>query len=691
MAHGSEQHDLFMARYPDSSHQPTRSAESEQGVGRPDAVAAGEARAARTPSRSRRRVKRGQTLLRVPRPVQLVPETPAVGGQPTDAEDDTASAAGIEIEDFVRSAVAGDWEAPERPAARPLTLVDFADDLDRAEEIGQRTRLVRAMLRGLSAREALLEVGLPETRVRWAQKVFAAWKRDGRLVDGRWERVPAPTVITPVVEQLILRAYHGRRRAGAVAVWRMVRDAIQGAAADAGAHVEIAIPTYEAIRAFLRKLPKSVRLVRDGGIEAWTKHGRPFIDYDPSDYANHIAQIDHTRVKVWVRVEVKPGVWQARVAWLTVVVDLHSRAILGFTLSTRVPDQWSMALALRHGILPKEDPTWPACGIPEVLVPDQGSDFMSHAAARLCKALGMRLDPTPPYYPDMKAEIERFFGTLNSFLSQLVGFMPADGRSPGAAAKRVPMLLTLPELRGEIERFLREYHTRPHAGIDGETPAQRWKDTLRHLAMPASEKELDVLLLKDDVVRTVTKAGIRFTAKWQEMEPPPDTLPEVDDPRLTPTDRKRKGRYWAPELMDYLGEEVRLAYNPEDLESVLVYSAMTGELLCEAWLVDGANGRWTPERIGALRAGYRKGLKERTTEYAKEVERADRRSARARDAARERAHELDVAASADEGTETPAADGRASGAGGTGHTSPAAGASVDDLVAAMDRRARGRA
>jgi transposase InsO family protein len=666
---------------------------------------------ARLSGKSPRRTFRRRTLLQVPTPqLDLTFGSDAGSGVADVAEGrrdavENSAQDSAEIEDLMGTdggesrAVGADvparsvhgFETAITPGIRSLDLDDFAGDLDRAEELGQRTCVVRAMLRGLSAREALIEARLPETRVRWAQKLLKTWNETQRLTDGRWERVPERTVLTPEVVQLLLLIWNGRRRAGARAVWRRLKRAIQAyreRAAAVGLHVEVAVPSYETVRAYIRDLPKSLKLVRDGGMAEWTKHGRPFVDYEPSDYANHVAQIDHCRLKIWIRVEVKPGVWAARVVWFTVVFDVHSRAVMGYQLSTRYPDQWTMALALRHAILPKADPNWPTRGIPEILVPDQGADFMSHAAARLCRALGITVEPTPPYYPDMKAELERFFGTVNSYLAELVGFMPADGRSPGAAAKRVPMLLTLSELRAEIERFLVEYHARPHSGIDNEAPAVRWLDTVRHLALPASEEDLNVLLLKDDVKRIVTKGGIRFTAAWQELSPPPDALPAVDDRDVHPVKFQRRGRYWAPELMDYLGEEVRLAYNPEDLASVLVYSATTGERLCEAWLLEGRQPRATKNRVVALRNGYRKKLKERTAAYVKEVEKDDRRSARANEEARELSREITGRKRKAQGVSATESAGRADA---TAPVTSTDDADVAALAADIERRARGEA
>jgi len=376
------------------------------------------------------------------------------------------------------------------------------------------------------------------------------------------------------------------------------------------------------VKAFLAQLPEAVKIARGRrGLEQWDKAARPFIDYEPADRAGQVYQIDHTLLNIMIRVEVGPGVWEARSVWLTVVLDVFSRCVPAFVLSTRVPDAWTTALVLRRAIGLATDPRF--AGIPDVLVPDHGTDFMSHAVASLLRALGIRLDPTPPYYPNMKAEVERFFGTIKLMLREIVGVI-ARGARRDIAAHRIPMLLRREDLVSEIERFLRDYHTRPHAGLDGDTPIARWDQSIDDgptRRLPPDD-ELNLLMLKDDVSRVVGREGIHVRFRDTALG-------------------QRGGRYWAPELMDYFRQRVVVRYNPEDLESILVYDAATQAFLCEAWSVGFAGARYSAEAIKQFRIGFRRDLKARTRDYLTEVEHDDRRSARARD--QQRAHVLAVA------------------------------------------------
>jgi putative transposase len=217
------------------------------------------------------------------------------------------------------------------------------------------------------------------------------------------------------------------------------------------------------------------------------------------------------------------------------------------------------------------------------------------------------LDPDPPYYPNRKGKIERWFLSLDrGCLRILPGHMDAIGRTREAAEKHVHLLLTIPQLRKEIERWIvADYHQRTHSET-GRKPAELWEETVR-LRLPESEDALHLLLLKSDKERTVYNTGIEF--------------------KFRGSDERTGHRYWAPDLIYHVGERVTLRYNPEDRESILVYSAATKEYICEAWLMGEEESRYTVEDVKQARNEFRRGLQERLKDYVNEIEREDRKRA----------------------------------------------------------------
>ncbi|MFX7938289.1 transposase family protein, partial [Acinetobacter baumannii] len=88
---------------------------------------------------------------------------------------------------------------------------------------------------------------------------------------------------------------------------------------------------------------------------------------------NAIWQADHTQLDILI---LDAGGRPVR-PWLTTVLDDHSRVIAGYMVFLGAPSALNTSLALRQAIWRKADPTWPVCGIPDVLYVDHGSDFTS--------------------------------------------------------------------------------------------------------------------------------------------------------------------------------------------------------------------------------------------------------------------------------------------------------------------------
>jgi hypothetical protein len=72
---------------------------------------------------------------------------------------------------------------------------------------------------------------------------------------------------------------------------------------------------------------------------------------------------------------------------------------------------------------------------------------------------------------------------------------------------------------------------------------------------------------------------------------------------------------------------VQLRYNPDDRESVLVYSSSTGKYIGEAWLMGNEDSRYTITDVQQSRSQFRRGLNERIKDYVEEIARADRQRA----------------------------------------------------------------
>ncbi len=184
-------------------------------------------------------------------------------------------------------------------------------------------------------------------------------------------------------------------------------------------------------------------------------------------------------------------------------------------------------------------------GVPRRFYFDNGQIFRSRLLLALCARLGIQLIHTRPYQPQGRAKLERWFLTVRrAFLSRI----DVDACGGRDALNRL--------LFAWIEG---EYHQRPHRGLGGDKPLDRWlrlSDGIR--ALP-HDVDLDGLFRDEQTRRigkdgTLTLRGCRFEA----------------GPR-------------------FIGRKVAVRFDPFDLRSVIVV-ADSGESVV-AFPVDLAANR----------------------------------------------------------------------------------------------------
>lgn len=493
------------------------------------------------------------------------------------------------------TALDGESQPSTKPARastqRRFPSLDELTDDQRAVVANLRDLMTR-MDGGLTVAEGLAfldtEAGLIR-KPRWLKRLRARWRQHGEsgLYDWRWVRDVAPQV-SEAVRNMTITWYFTRRGAGPKVVHELV--------ADSCAKDGLAPPSYAWVKLFLRSLPAGYKVARAGGIEAWTRAAAPVGVFSPTTYANEQWQIDNCRTDIWIRVQQRDGSWVPSEVWLTAVIDVHSRAIMGYLLYTGAPTAWTTAMAIRQAILPKAAGDWPMHGVPAIITTDHGKDFTAASVRSSIRALGIRFDLCAPNYPNMKGEIERWFGTFQrGHLAKHPGYKGGGMQSAGAAAKHVMELLTRDGLDAELRAWITNvYHTRVHEGISvgplDQKPGTLWTRSVR--LRTVERRDLDVLVLKCDVVRTISNLGIRFS------------LPQ-----------HRNQVFWHPALadIDVYRAKVRIRYNPHDLKSVIVYRADSNERICEAFRVSrtGADGEFTIAEIKVAAAQARRGVAER--------------------------------------------------------------------------------
>jgi putative transposase len=492
------------------------------------------------------------------------------------------------------------WEKIAAEVSTNETLVlPRVDEMKekQCEKFGKNYMLICLMKAGTPTREAIKRAGLniTESAARKLLKRFEQYRVSG-IADHRSGN-RKKKILSDDLKKRVLAWWFARPAAGPRAIWKQLVEEYK--------ETSVKVPGYDAVKKYIKSLPEAYKLFRQGkiGIHELERSFCPVVRFDLTTYSNQRWQTDNSRLDIWVRVR-EGDRWVPAYAHISASMCAHSRTIPGFILSAKDPDAWTTALLVMKAVAEKENADWKNKGLPMILQPDRGKTFLAHAVVSSLACLGVALDPDPPYYPNRKGKIERWFLTLDrGCLRILPGHMDAIGRTREAAEKHVHLLLTIPQLRKEIERWIvSDYHQQTHSET-GRKPAELWEETVR-MRMPESEDALHLMLLKSDKERTVHNTGIEFKFRGSDSE--------------------EEHIYWGPELTFHIGEKVRLRYNPDDRESVLVYSAATGNYICEAWRMGDEDSRYTASNVQQARNEFRRGLQERIKDYIKEIEREDR-------------------------------------------------------------------
>jgi putative transposase len=421
---------------------------------------------------------------------------------------------------------------------------------------------------GVSLAQAARQAGVA---VRTAERWSSRYRRTGlaglaRPVrsDADGHRLPADLVA--VIEGMGLK----RPRTSAAAIHRRIRNVAK--------EHKWPVPSYSTVYAILANLdPAMVTLAQDGASAFRNRY--ELIYRHRAETANAVWQADHTMLDVLILDHAgKP----AR-PWLTTVMDDYSRAVAGVMVFFGAPSVLNTSLALRQAIWRKGDPTWPVCGVPEVLYVDHGCDFTSKHLDQVAASLKFRIVYSAIARPQGRGKIERLFGTLNSeLLPELPGHI-VKGK-PTSTPK-----LSLAELDRAVTAYIANtYHVRLHSET-GQTPLEAWRSKGFLPRLPETLEELDLLLVMHAKPRTVRRDGVHFQGL----------------------------RYQHPTMAGYVGDAVTIRFDPRDLSEIRVF--YRNNFLCRAVSEEHAGEVVTLKDIQAARRMHRRSLRSTINERVARV------------------------------------------------------------------------
>ena len=194
------------------------------------------------------------------------------------------------------------------------------------------------------------------------------------------------------------------------------------------------------------------------------------------------------------------------------------------------------------------------------------ADDVRHALAEF---IGCFIDAGPAHAPDDRPYIERFFGTIATNLSsRLPGYTGTGARDVRRALADpkgdLRLYVSLQEIEELLEAAIATYNATPHDGLNGRTPLEAVEHSVRGRGAMLSwlpEAKRRTLCL----MQTPRRATVR------------GYLHQGQRPHIN----FRGIRYTNPVLAStagFLGEQLRIYYNSQDLRTVRAFAADGAEI-----------------------------------------------------------------------------------------------------------------
>jgi transposase InsO family protein len=397
------------------------------------------------------------------------------------------------------------------------------------------------------------------------------WEAHGLLglVDRRLARRMRPggradeRVVTAMQQAISETAGASSRTAGFV-IWR-AREILTGTGYDG------AVPSDRTFYRLFGTLSHG-RQVTGSASTRRSLAGRPegMFGSLPAVAPGEVVQIDSTPLDVLVLLD--DGV-SGRVE-LTGMIDVATRVVPAAVLrpTTRSVDAsvllaraltpepvrpgWPEALKMVHSVLPYERllsidarlghaAARPVI-VPDTIVIDHGSVFVSAAFRSACRHLGISIQPAHLGSGSEKGHIERYFGSVASLFCQFVSGY--TGRSPDRRGRHVEdqPLWSMSELQELLDEWLVSvWMNRPHDGLrDPEHPGRAFTPNEKYAALVEVAGYVPVALGPDDYIellpaswRAVNAYGIKLSRRSYDSQ-------ELNPLRLQPSGVREKKNLW---------------------------------------------------------------------------------------------------------------------------------------------------
>ncbi|QIG18757.1 transposase [Pseudomonas monteilii] len=452
----------------------------------------------------------------------------------------------VEVEDikFLPSSV--DGEAGSLKIRQPLKDLDrfTQDDIALAN---QRFVVIKKFRAGdITLEQAMKTTNLSRSAFYRMNSRFDLDAGRESLLPNKSGRCKGATSIGSDVELIITNAIKKEYKgpgATYLKVWREVQAQCS--------KLTIEIPSKTAVNTRIKAVGvQALYKLKYGGEAARQKYGAKPGKKSHSRPLERV-QIDHTMVDCILVDEVtRLPLFRP---WLTLLIDIKTRVILGYYIAFHPPSAISVACALTHAVLPKqrylrnievEDVEHPFHGVPERLHMDNAREFRSYKLQRACAIHGI----IPEYRRRGKKEdgghIERLIGTMMiGQVRMLPGATMSNVIEKGDYDSEKNAALALPE-------FIRWFA--------GQVEVYNYTE---HSALKCSPAEMWFKFFQTDSGDVISPKLVANPFKFRL-----DFMPEVERD-IRPVGVLLFNRaYWSPILKAYVGKKkVTIKYDPFSL------------------------------------------------------------------------------------------------------------------------------
>lgn len=205
-----------------------------------------------------------------------------------------------------------------------------------------------------------------------------------------------------------------------------------------------------------------------------------------------LAEIDSHNLKI--NIIDRNGKNLGSILWWTVILEVKTRCVIGWELSSTYPCAEKTIRALKKALVavPGEEGIR---GKPIHIHSDNGSEFINVTIKYVLDRLNIMFDRGPPYTPNARPYIERFFETFELWLHEQAGATNRDISDRPFYDAEKEAVFTEENIIQYAEYWLENvYHQRKHRTLNM-PPAIAWERAMKNRLPPEKFNEQDIDIL----------------------------------------------------------------------------------------------------------------------------------------------------------------------------------------------------